>query len=140
MPCKHEGGTDPCVRYQNSICKVRAKQKKAERVMTTVGKATRSDEGQAAEHLVAADLLRRGLQVTKPLNTNGTDDLHTKLGAKWISVQVKTGARYKQTGILCPRHGVGDITSDIFAVVDTANFEIRYIPIREKTLPPELQE
>ena len=26
MPCEHEGGTDPCVRYKNGQCKVRAAQ------------------------------------------------------------------------------------------------------------------
>jgi hypothetical protein len=87
---------------------------------------------------VAADLLSRGLAVTKPLNVNGAHDLHAKCGDQWFTFQVKTGQLNLKTGLLKPCRSVSDVTSDIVAVADLTDKRIRYIPQNVFELPEEL--
>lgn len=102
---------------------------------------TPSDTGEAGELLVAGDLLARGLEVTKPYNRNGPDDLHVRLSVGWKNVQVKVGRLNKDgtvslTGI---RRGGAPISSHILALVDLGSKQIRYISNRRRRLPKELR-
>lgn len=93
--------------------------------------------GAAAERLVEADLLLRGLEVTKPSVDCG-DDLHAKVSTGWKSLQVKVRDPYREEW----RPSSADrynMTSEILAMVDGATREIRYSMITEETLPAELQ-
>lgn len=101
------------------------------------GRATNSDNGQAAEHLTAADLLHRGLFVTKPLNTNGPHDLHVRVRGVWITIQVKTGQVGMDSGTITIRTPKSGITSDIIAAVDLQTMRVRYLP-NEQPVPEEL--
>ena len=101
-------------------------------------KGTASDAGQAGELLVAADLLRRGLPATKPLNTNGPDDLHAKFGEVWKTIQVKLGLVNQRTGNISVNRRGEKISSDIEAWVDLRGFRIRYISNTAHPLPEEL--
>lgn len=97
---------------------------------------TPSNLGQAAEHLVASDLLSRQLRVTKPLNVNGAHDLHAYMAGEWRTIQVKS-ARRRPTGLLANTF-VG-VTSDILALVWLPTKEIRYIAKNIPSLPAELE-
>lgn len=105
--------------------------------------ATRCNAGQAAEHFVGADLLHRGLEVTKPLNVNGPDDLHVRVSTGWLKVQVKVAKVNTKTGRFMMSGGSGgkakksNMTSDILALVDLIDRRIEYEPLRG-TVPPEL--
>lgn len=101
---------------------------------------TKSDVGQASEHLVASDLLARGFRVTKPLNTNGHHDLHAHIGGEWRTFQVKAGRRNSVTGAIINTENRKSrpILSDIVAVVWLPTKEIRYIPANIQQLPAEL--
>ena len=107
------------------------------------GRGTPADVGQACEYFVAADLLSRGLPVTKPLNVNGPHDLHVKCGSSWITVQVKAAEVNKKTGRFrannshrrdCP------VTSDVLAAVDLVGRRIRYTARNIPELPEELRD
>lgn len=145
MPCKHEGGTDPCVRYvssgTNRKCKVAMRQYNRNCKSSGFGNRNGSnagDVGEAGELLVAVDLLKRGLQVTKPVNRAGKDDLHAKCSHGWISIQSKVSAVNRKTGsILNSRRG-SVITSDVIAWVDLAGMRIRYESNTAEPLPVEL--
>lgn len=92
--------------------------------------------GTACEHLVEADLLLRGLEVTRPSVDYG-DDLHARFSSGWHTVQVKSRDRRATKWI---HHGSSreTITSDILALVDPYSREIRYQAVGRKVLPPEL--
>lgn len=94
----------------------------------SLGKGTKSDRGQASEHFVACDLLVRGLKATKPLNTNGDDDLHAECSVGWITIQVKTGSVNLKTGRLSLAGGKRKIKSDVLALVDLVERRIEYRP------------
>lgn len=100
-------------------------------------KTTPSDAGEAGELLVAADLLTRGLECTKPYNRNGPDDLHVRVSTGWRNVQVKLG-RVKRTGTLSPNRRGKLITSHIIAWVDLKGKRIRYQSNTGEPLPEEL--
>lgn len=141
MSCKHEGGTDQCVRYKSGDCKTHVHAKNAEYKNKHIQHArlfaTNSNSGQAAEYFVAADILARGLAVTKPLNTNCADDLHFKSASGWITVQVKTARLNTRTGTLFgPSRDL--VSSDVVAIVFLPTQQIRYIA-NKKEVPPELQ-
>lgn len=101
--------------------------------------------GRAAECLVEADLLRRGLEVTRPSVDNG-DDLHARFEIGWRSIQVKTKAR----GSWTPRNdkyrnhsGVKVLRripqSSLCAVVEVSSGGIRYsLRNQEDVMPVEL--
>lgn len=141
MPCKHEGGEDPCIHSTGSRnCKVGKAQYDRAYLGPAGIPATKghsSDKGAAAEHFVIADLLNRGLKVGGPYNQNGKDDLFVKVNGKWRTVQVKSGRRNRKTGTLV----VGtrrNITSDLVAFVDTQQKEIRWISNTRAEVPAEL--
>lgn len=102
-----------------------------------MSKATKSDLGQAAEHFVAADLLQRGLNSTKPLNVNGWDDLHFKASGRWYTVQVKHGELNPRTGKLYSKKSKSSMQSDILAVVHMPTRRIEYISLK-LAVPAEL--
>lgn len=104
-------------------------------------KATCSDKGEAGELLVAADLLTRGQEVTKPFNRNGPDDLHVRASGRWWNVQVKVAAKISKgrptlEGV---RRGGQVITSEILAIVHLKKKRVRYISNTSLPLPEELQ-
>jgi len=147
MPCKHEGGSDPCVWDSSRNCKVhrrlyrienrgRIKELRKRLIFANCG-ATKSDAGEAGELLTAADLLTRGLPTTKPYNRNGSDDLHVNVGGRWRNVQVKLGRVHEITNTIS-LHKRRGITSDIIAVVDLVGKRIRYISNTDEPLPKEL--
>lgn len=139
-PCRTCQGTKRYMTGQCVICQNRHRKQYQQNNFTFFsGIATPADTGQAGEHLVAADLLRRGLQGTKPLNTNGPHDLHFKFSSGWKTIQVKLGKVSKRTGTLYPNNWKRSIVSDIFAVVDLAGMRVRYIS-NDSALPPELLE
>lgn len=94
-----------------------------------MSRPSNSDSGQAGEHLVAADLLTRGLHVTKPLNTNGPHDLHFRLSSGWVTVQVKLGRVRTSTGEIAAPGGrqMRNILSDVLALVYLPEKRIRYV-------------
>ena len=107
---------------------------------------TPCDMGQACEHFVAFDLLARGLEVTKPLNTNGKHDIHAKCGDKWITIQVKKGRVNPKTKVVKAnnagrnsRYSDRNVTSDVLAAVDARGRRVRYIPFNIPELPKELR-
>jgi hypothetical protein len=101
---------------------------------------TKADGGQAAEYFTAADLLSRGLAVTKPLNVNGEHDLHAKVNGRWLTFQVKT-ALMSHSGKLRPNcRGRKTITSDVIAHVFLPTKQIRYEANGLESLPVELGE
>lgn len=107
------------------------------RVSTSGGLATTSNAGEAGELLVGADLLTRGLSVTKPLNRTGSDDLHVKVYDGWKSVQVKVAKVNRRTGTI-QKLRRERITSDITALVDLVGRRIRYIAQPGHEVPLEL--
>jgi hypothetical protein len=147
MPCKHEGGSDPCERYKSGNCKACLRRYRQEHIESVHeyernrtgggGKGTNSDRGQAGEFLVAADLLSRGLPTTKPLNINGAHDLHAKCAGAWFTIQVRLARINTKTGALQARERSG-IVSDILAIADLAGKRIRYLPHAIPELPQEL--
>lgn len=92
--------------------------------------------GAAAECLVEADLLLRGLEVTRPSVDYG-DDLHARFNAGWRSVQVKV--KDKTSWRPSSSHRRRTITSEILALVDGKTREIRYYSMFKDPLPVELQ-
>lgn len=92
--------------------------------------------GAAAECLVEADLLLRGLEVTRPSVDYG-DDLHARFNAGWRSVQVKV--KDKASWRPSSSHRSRKITSEVLALVDGETREIRYFSTSEDLLPSELQ-
>jgi hypothetical protein len=100
-------------------------------------KPTPSDAGEAGELLVAADLLTRGLEVTKPFNRNGPDDLHVRTRKGWLNIQVRLG-RVKKTGTLTPNTRGYKFTSEILAWVDLKGKRIRYMSNTGDPVPDEL--
>lgn len=151
MPCKHEGGLDACD-IRTSVSKsgrISRNCKGYDRVYGSAyarksrvyvnGSGTPSDVGQAAEHLVAADLLSRNLRVTKPLNTNGEHDLHAYMSGVWRTIQVKCAQRNRLTGAIYTGRKRSSVTSDILAMVSIPTKEIRYLPNRISQLPAELE-
>lgn len=99
--------------------------------------ATDSDAGQAAEHFVVADLLARGLRVTKPMNINGAHDLHVKCGRRWATIQVKSAEFNKRTGYLRVP-SIHTLTSDVVAAVYMPALLIKYLP-KATSVPKELK-
>jgi hypothetical protein len=145
VACKHEGGTDPCIRNPTRSCVARqrifSKGYEVQNIMFGNSPATSGNVGQAAEYLVASDLLNRGLSVTKPLNVNGADDLHVRCTSGWKSVQVKSGRKNRKTGTIKPVHygdRRGRTTSDILAAAYLPDRQIRYISNTDEPLPKEL--
>jgi hypothetical protein len=140
MACKHEGGSDLCVRDRWGCCPVRSREYNRQNFVSRSGKGTPCDLGQACEYLVAADLLDRGLLVTKPININGAHDLHAKCGRKWYTLQVKAGRVNRQTGTLSSNRNYRTISSDILVAVDLLGKRVRYIPRNIPRLPQELRD
>jgi hypothetical protein len=103
-----------------------------------VPKATKSDLGQAAEFFVASDLMHRGLEVTKPLNINGPDDLHVRASGRWWNVQAKHGALNMKTHRLHCKKSKAAMTSDILAVVHLPTKRVDYVSLNGNELPLEL--
>jgi hypothetical protein len=104
--------------------------------------ATQGNLGEAAELIVAADFLSRGLEVTKPFNRNCDDDLHVKVSVGWKNVQVKSGRVNQKTGHILRPQGQGRgnrITSQIIATVDVPNKRVRYISNTKEPIPKELR-
>lgn len=104
---------------------------------TRKGRYAARARGAAAERLVEADLLLRGLEVTKPSVDCG-DDLHAKVSTGWKSVQVKvrdiSRPTWRPSG-----SGRDEISSEILAMVDGVTREIRYSMTTQEALPVELQ-
>lgn len=160
MGCKHEGGTDTCVRYKRRDCKVlnakrvkKYKQDNPGRIqdysrayrkenILSGSSAKGSDIGKvtaACEHFVSAELLRRGNEVTKPLSPTAKHDLHVKIGRKWHGVQVKSASLNKATGTMyCCSGSMNSIDSPIIALVYLPLWKIEYRP-GTAPLPPELE-
>lgn len=97
--------------------------------------------GAAAEFFVAVTLLLKGIEVTKPLNTNTKDDLHARFGDGWRNIQVRP-ARVSSTGRIWThlrRTGKGKVTSELVAFVDLRGLRIRWVSNRRRELPKELR-
>lgn len=155
MPCKHEGGTDECIRYVSRHCKVGRRQVNQvyhsvhrERLKdrytrdfksSSLGKNKTTDSGYAGELIVRTDLLLRGMDVTVPENRATPDDLHFKSSKGWVSVQVKVARVNLRTGTWTRPYARKDkpVTSDILALVNLRDWIIRYHP-NVKNVPPEL--
>lgn len=101
-------------------------------------RATTGQAGAAGEYLVASDLLARGFPVTKPLDAQGKDDLHVKVGGKWRNVQVKLGSVSKKTGHIY-KNNATKVVSEILAVVDLKGRRIRYLSTTTQSLPRDLK-
>lgn len=97
-----------------------------------------TDSGEAGELLVAVDLLKRGLQVTKPVNRSVKDDLHVKCTRGWVTIQSKVARFNSKTGVIQRAGSVKQITSDIIAWVDLYSLRIRY-EAHKTALPKELR-
>jgi hypothetical protein len=148
MPCKHEGGTDPCEQYASRKCKIHTasylKQwrkdhpgRQNELIDCPSGKATIYAGGKASELLIEADLLWRGLRVTRPSNPDVKDDLHVLAGGAWRTVQVKSAYQRRSTGRTRVR--LKGITSDIIALVIGGEHRIEYRAHKIRKLPEELR-
>lgn len=153
MPCKHQGGSDPCDKVKNGGNKWRCKVKKAmyqAYYRQTVslssgfaghssrGKKVSGDSGEAGELLVAVDLLKRGLEVTKPLNRSTKDDIHFKTSKGWKTLQSRV-TKVNQSTHWIQSAGKKGITSDVIAWVDLAGLRIRYESNTKESLPIELR-
>lgn len=93
--------------------------------------------GAACEFLVAADLLSRGLEVTRPVNPQAKHDLHVDLpSVGWKGVQVKA-ARKDRKRLRLDR-GIRNIESPILALVYLPTRTIEYRAVT-KPLPIELR-
>jgi len=91
--------------------------------------------GAACERLVQADLLRRGFEVTVPINPAAKHDLHVDLpSVGWTGVSVKA-ARRGAGGL---RNDRGRSNSPVLALVLLSTGRIEYRPGTEE-LPPELK-
>jgi hypothetical protein len=93
--------------------------------------------GTAAECLVEADLLLRGLEVTRPSVDYG-DDLHARFNTGWRSVQVKVRDPKRKTWRASSSNR-SRVSSEILALVDGKTREIRYYSTFQDPLPSELQ-
>jgi hypothetical protein len=113
---------------------------KRARLVSRSGQGTCSNLGQAGEYLVAADLLNRGFEVTKPLNVNGPHDLHAKCGGRWLTFQVKLGYLNRNTGNLRFPTSSKRIYSDVAVAVDLTDRRVRYFPKNIPELPQELRD
>lgn len=88
--------------------------------------------GLACEALALADLVMRGLEVTRPTIDSG-DDFHVRTSTGWRSVQVKArDRRLKKTWSMA---GGRRLSSSVLALVDVDTHEIRY---QATELPQEL--
>lgn len=95
--------------------------------------------GAICEALVLADLLRRGLEVTKPVIDVG-DDLHARFDRGWLSVQIKARDRSSKRWRASDGRRRGRIKSELLALVDYVTHEIRYQMVGAyRTLPEELR-
>lgn len=96
--------------------------------------------GAAAECLVEADLLLRGLEVTRPSVDYG-DDLHARFHSGWRSVQVKVrdSRRKVSQKWRASSSNRSSVSSEILALVDGKTREIRYYSNFKEPLPSELQ-
>lgn len=151
MPCKHEGGTESCIRNSSGACKIRTwvlAQKPDRKVAvkqyvkenyksSSINLGRTGDSGYAGELIVRTDLLLRGLEVTVPENRNSPDDVHFLSSTGWVSVQVKVSRVNKNTGVWSFNTRRRYISSDVLAWVDLRDKEIRYLP-NIKPVPPEL--
>lgn len=91
--------------------------------------------GAACELLVRADLLKRGYEVTVPVNPSAKHDLHVDLpSVGWKGVSVKAARRYN--GRL--RNDRGRSNSPVLALVLLSTGRIEYRPGNED-LPAELK-
>ena len=140
MGCKHEGGTDRCVRSKNGECVVRSRdykrnyQRKNSR--SSHGVKNSLQAGYIGELLVAADLnYRCGRAYPNPVPQT-PDDVYAKTSLGWRTVQVKVGRVNRKTGTITPHHRKR-ITSQIIAAVDIHNRRVRYFANGGK-LPAEL--
>lgn len=138
MPCKHEGGEDPCDRSPSGRCRVAVRLYAAQVKVSSKSKATKADSGEAGELLVASDLLSKGLIVTKPLNKNGSDDLHVKVSTGWISIQVKLATINSRTRVINGGSRSNPITSDVLALVYLPEKRIRWKSNNDRPVPKEL--
>lgn len=141
MPCKHEGGTDPCAypyKSPNCIGYHRAYRKK-NLTGSRIGSGRQADSGYVGELIVRTDLLLRGLDVTVPENRNSPDDVHFKSSKGWVSVQVRVVDVNESTGhwYLRQRKGGTIPTSDVLAWVNLRGKAIRYVA-NASNVPEEL--
>jgi hypothetical protein len=93
--------------------------------------------GTAAERLVEADLLLKGLEVSKPAVDYG-DDYHTRFSVGWRSIQVKVRDPRSKQKAWRPHSG-DRVTSSILALVDPHTREVRYSSNDARRLPKELR-
>jgi hypothetical protein len=92
--------------------------------------------GAACELLVRADLLKRGYEVTVPVNPSAKHDLHVDLpSVGWKGVSVKAARLYRK-GVL--RNDRGRSNSPVLALVLLSTGRIEYRPGTEE-LPAELK-
>lgn len=145
MPCKHEGGTDPCIRISNGDCRVRKNQRSRlmhydKNYATGVQPHQTMNVGCAGEHLVMAELLAKQLSVGIPLNPQTAHDMFVRIQKKWWTIQVKVGKVNRKTGTLSPPPRRGPIHSDLLAVVDVPGKRIRWISNTYKSVPVELTD
>ena len=147
MPCKHEGGSDPCTKYKCGHCKVyRQGQSRKYEAQNRVISSKAGDRrhlgrvGAASELLVCSDLLGRGFEITRPSNPLAKHDLHVELPRiGWKGIQVKTADFNQKTGKMWKKSSHTVNHSPIIALV---HLPLRRIEYRSGTepLPPELQE
>jgi hypothetical protein len=135
MSCKHEGGTDACERYKSKHCvawmRLSNAKHGADRGRTgSLPRKRSSMAGAAAEDLVAAELIFRGLEVWAPRDPGSLHDLAIHLDSgEWRTVQVKSGEVHKRTGTIYLNTGKSAIRSDFLFVVDPGGRRIRFIPL-----------
>src|SRR5437899_10765208 len=80
----------------------------------------------ACELFVMFDLLRRGLEVTRPVNPCALHDLHARFKAGWKGIQVKAGVVNLRTNRVT-KTSVGVCrTSPVLAIVHLPTNQIRY--------------
>lgn len=141
MPCKHEGGADPCEMYKREcIVKGRARSLRyTNKFIETVQNVKSGAIGAAGELLVGADLMLRGFSVTKPMDPTAKHDLHVDLpSVGWVGVQVKVVKRNRKTGSWIFSAVSEDRRSPVYAFVLPRTKEIRY-EAGSQPLPDELK-
>jgi hypothetical protein len=149
MSCKHEGGTDPCVKYPRGDCQVYRRQHNRKYLLANrqhsfvSGKDSHTEccrVGAVSELLVQADLLLRGYEVTIPVNTGAKHDLHANLPSRgWVGVQVKTARLNRSTNNLSLGSGLRHIQSPVLALVFPPTKRIVYRAGTEE-LPEEFRD
>jgi hypothetical protein len=139
MPCKHEGGTDPCKRNKHRAClasKQTYKREDTRSCSSFKGGREGGRIGAACELLVQSDLTSRGYEVTVPVNPQADHDLHVELpSVGWKGVQVKSARLNANTNNLNQMGSAGN--SPIFAMVYLPTRRILYRAGTEP-LPEEL--